>query len=217
MEKYMCICKTFILLLTINYCCVIIIKIKQIISFIETGEIYMKCPLCGAVVPDGSKFCTSCGFKIENDQQTDNNSVNNSTDNINNNSTDNINNSSDATESAASADSSNNNGSNNGYNNSSNSSGNNNGYNNSGYNQNFEKPQKSRLVAGLLGIFLGELGIHNFYLGFTKKALIQLLVSILSCGTLSGFMWIWGLVEGIFYLSGHEGYTTDSDGRPLGE
>lgn len=30
--------------------------------------------------------------------------------------------------------------------------------------------QKSKLGAGLLGIFLGSLGIHNFYLGFTKKS-----------------------------------------------
>lgn len=37
--------------------------------------------------------------------------------------------------------------------------------------------RKSKLAAGLLGIFLGGLGVHNFYLGFTKRALIQLLVS----------------------------------------
>lgn len=30
--------------------------------------------------------------------------------------------------------------------------------------------QKSKLAAGLLGIFLGGLGIHNFYLGYTGKA-----------------------------------------------
>ena len=28
---------------------------------------------------------------------------------------------------------------------------------------------KSRLAAALLGIFLGSLGIHNFYLGYTKR------------------------------------------------
>ena len=38
--------------------------------------------------------------------------------------------------------------------------------------------RKSKLAAGLLGIFLGGLGVHNFYLGFTKRALIQLLVSL---------------------------------------
>jgi len=28
---------------------------------------------------------------------------------------------------------------------------------------------KSKLAAGLLAIFLGTLGVHNFYLGYTKK------------------------------------------------
>ena len=32
---------------------------------------------------------------------------------------------------------------------------------------------KSKLAAGLLGIFFGSLGIHNFYSGYTKKAIIQ--------------------------------------------
>lgn len=30
--------------------------------------------------------------------------------------------------------------------------------------------QKSKMAAGLLGIFLGGLGIHNFYLGYTGKS-----------------------------------------------
>lgn len=40
------------------------------------------------------------------------------------------------------------------------------------------KGEKSKLVAGLLGIFLGFIGVHNFYLGKTKRALIQLLMYI---------------------------------------
>ena len=66
--------------------------------------------------------------------------------------------------------------------------------------------QKSKIVAGLLGIFLGLLGIHNFYLGFTNKALIQLLVSIIgglvTCGIATFGIGIWGLVEGILILTG---------------
>lgn len=81
------------------------------------------------------------------------------------------------------------------------------------------KPQqgapKSKMVAGLLGILLGSLGVHNFYLGYTKKALIQLLVSLLTCGIGAFAMEIWGLIEGIFYLIGKEGYTTDANGVPL--
>lgn len=60
--------------------------------------------------------------------------------------------------------------------------------------------QKSKIVAGILGILLGGLGIHNFYLGFTKKALAQLLITVLSFGFLSWVSAIWGLVEGILIL-----------------
>ena len=77
--------------------------------------------------------------------------------------------------------------------------------------------RKSKLAAGLLGIFLGGLGVHNFYLGFTKRALIQLLVSLLTCGFGAVPMEIWGLIEGIFYLTGKEGYTADANGVPLGD
>ena len=37
---------------------------------------------------------------------------------------------------------------------------------------------KSKLVAGLLGIFLGTFGVHNFYLGYTGKAITQLVLTI---------------------------------------
>lgn len=40
------------------------------------------------------------------------------------------------------------------------------------------KGEKSKIVAGLLGIFLGVYGVHNFYLGKTKRAVIQLCLSI---------------------------------------
>ena len=72
---------------------------------------------------------------------------------------------------------------------------------------------KSKLAAGLLGIFLGSLGVHNFYLGYTGKAWGQLLLTLLSFGTLSFISGIWGLIEGILYLTGH--YTADANGVPL--
>ena len=85
--------------------------------------------------------------------------------------------------------------------------------------QPYQQPaeQKSKLAAGLLAIFVGTLGIHNFYLGFTTKGLIQLLVSILTLGIGAPAIAIWALIEGIFYLTGHEGYTADAKGIPLGE
>ena len=77
---------------------------------------------------------------------------------------------------------------------------------------------KSKICAGLLGIFLGGLGIHNFYLGYTGKAIAQLLltliVSPISCFTLFWIAPLWGLIEGILILSG-AGITTDAKGIPL--
>ena len=69
--------------------------------------------------------------------------------------------------------------------------------------------QKSKLAAGLLGIFLGGWGVHNFYLGFTSKAVIQLVLTILSCGIAS----LWGLIEGILILCGN--INMDANGVPL--
>ncbi len=62
--------------------------------------------------------------------------------------------------------------------------------------------QKSKLAAGLLGIFLGYLGIHNFYLGYTGKGVAQLLITVLSCGAGAMITSIWGLIEGILILTG---------------
>ena len=73
--------------------------------------------------------------------------------------------------------------------------------------------QKSKIAAGLLGIFLGSLGVHNFYLGFTGKAIAQLLISILSLGFLSPLSAIWGLIEGVLILTGS--MNKDAKGVPL--
>ncbi|MBP2411928.1 TM2 domain-containing membrane protein YozV [Arthrobacter stackebrandtii] len=92
------------------------------------------------------------------------------------------------------------------------------------YQQPYQQPgfavagaQKSKVVAGVLGILLGSLGIHNFYLGYNKKALIQLLVSVLSFGFLAWAIGIWGLIEGILILVGSENFRTDANGVPLKE
>ena len=79
---------------------------------------------------------------------------------------------------------------------------------------NTSKP-KSKIAAGLLGIFLGSLGVHNFYLGYTGKAIAQLLISLLSCGFLAVVSEIWGLIEGIMILTGS--IDTDGNGNPLGD
>ncbi len=69
--------------------------------------------------------------------------------------------------------------------------------------------QKSKMAAGLLGIFLGGWGIHNFYLGYTGKGIAQIIVTILTCGIGA----LWGLIEGIMILAGS--ITTDANGVPL--
>lgn len=68
---------------------------------------------------------------------------------------------------------------------------------------------KSKMAAGLLGIFLGGWGIHNFYLGNTGRAIAQIIVTIVTCGLGA----LWGLIEGILILCGS--INTDSDGNPL--
>jgi len=84
--------------------------------------------------------------------------------------------------------------------------------------------QKSKIAAGLLGIFLGGFGVHNFYLGYTQNAIIQLSMSLVGiflafCTFFSVFLTmgagIWGLVEGIFILTGK--ISTDAKGIPLRE
>lgn len=54
-----------------------------------------------------------------------------------------------------------------------------------------------KVVAGILGILLGGLGAHKFYLGYTSTGVIQLIVSLITCGA-GSFI---GLVEGIIYLT----------------
>ncbi len=61
--------------------------------------------------------------------------------------------------------------------------------------------QKSKMVAGLLGIFLGAFGVHKFYLGYTKEAVIMLVISLLSLGTLAAIVELIGFIEGIIYLT----------------
>ena len=78
--------------------------------------------------------------------------------------------------------------------------------------------QKSKVAAGLLGIFLGCFGAHNFYLGYTGKAVAQLLITLLSLGFLAVIPAIWALIEGILILSAQPGaqpWGVDARGVPL--
>jgi TM2 domain-containing membrane protein YozV len=52
-----------------------------------------------------------------------------------------------------------------------------------------------KMVAGILGILLGGLGVHKFYLGNTQTGIIQLILGFCCVGG------IIGLIEGIIYLT----------------
>lgn len=60
-------------------------------------------------------------------------------------------------------------------------------------------PYKSdkKVVAGVLAILLGWLGVHKFYLGYTTPGVIQLILGLLTCGVTN----IISIIEGIIYLT----------------
>lgn len=69
---------------------------------------------------------------------------------------------------------------------------------------NASQPHKSKVAAGVLAILLGGLGIHKFYLGYTKEGLIMLIVSIIGSllfGLGAAVMEVIGIIEGIIYLT----------------
>jgi TM2 domain-containing membrane protein YozV len=68
--------------------------------------------------------------------------------------------------------------------------------------------QKERLVYILLGVFLGPLGVHNFYAGYTSRAVTQLLITVCTLFIASIVTGIWALIEVCTV-------TTDASGVPF--
>ena len=58
-----------------------------------------------------------------------------------------------------------------------------------------------KIIAGILGIILGGIGVHKFVLGYTTEGVIMLLISVLTCGAAYPVVHIIGIVEGIMYLT----------------
>jgi TM2 domain-containing membrane protein YozV len=56
--------------------------------------------------------------------------------------------------------------------------------------------ENKKILAGILAILLGGLGIHKFILGYTKEGIIQLIL-----GFFCGLGFVIGLIEGIIYLT----------------
>ena len=74
-------------------------------------------------------------------------------------------------------------------------------------------PPKQWIVAVLLAFCLGTLGIHNFYLGYTTKGIIQLVLTISVIGIFVSGPWV--LVELILILMRSGSYGYDAQGQPL--
>ena len=58
------------------------------------------------------------------------------------------------------------------------------------------KQENKKVLAGIMGILFGSLGIHKFILGYTQEGIIQIVLNVF-CG-LGGLI---GFIEGIIYLT----------------
>ncbi len=80
-----------------------------------------------------------------------------------------------------------------------------------------------KILAGILAILFGSLGVHKFILGYNKEGIILLAVTLLGYATtciVVGAFFFWipgliGLIEGIIYLtkSDEEFYNTYQVGK----
>jgi len=80
-----------------------------------------------------------------------------------------------------------------------------------GWNEVTQNGENKKMMAGILGILIGSLGIHKFILGYTQEGIIQIVITIVTCG-MGGII---GLIEGIIYLtkSDEEFYQTYQVGK----
>lgn len=77
--------------------------------------------------------------------------------------------------------------------------------------QNALGQDNKKIVAGVLALLIGSLGIHKFILGYTKEGIIQIVISIVTCG-IAGII---PFIEGIIYLTKSDAdfYNTYQVGR----
>ena len=78
--------------------------------------------------------------------------------------------------------------------------------------------ENKKLLAGILAIVLGWLGVHKFILGYTKEGVIMAVIGVVGwflCGIPTAVVSLVGLVEGILYLtkSDEEFYNTYQVGK----
>jgi TM2 domain-containing membrane protein YozV len=70
---------------------------------------------------------------------------------------------------------------------------------NEDWNNPTQAPQQEnkKVLAGVMGILFGGFGVHKFILGYTNEGLIQIGITVVTCGMGS----ILGFIEGIIYLT----------------
>jgi TM2 domain-containing membrane protein YozV len=73
-------------------------------------------------------------------------------------------------------------------------------------------PPKSKLIAILLALFLGALGIHRFYMGHIGTGIAMLLITVLSFGALAIVTGLWALIDMVLIGAG---VLNDGNNRPL--
>lgn len=80
-----------------------------------------------------------------------------------------------------------------------------------GWNQVSNSQENKKILAGILAIVIGSLGIHKFILGYTQEGIIQIVITFVTCG-IGGII---PLIEGIIYLtkSDEEFYQTYQVGK----
>ncbi|MFI3284413.1 MAG: TM2 domain-containing protein [Erysipelotrichaceae bacterium] len=73
---------------------------------------------------------------------------------------------------------------------------------------------KNKLIAAILALVFGTLGIHQFYLGYTGKGIAMILLTTLgSCFIIGPFIsFAWSIIDAITILTGSY---PDAQGNPL--
>ena len=71
------------------------------------------------------------------------------------------------------------------------------------------RARHGQLIAALLGIVFGAVGLHRFYLGFWGFGIAQIAVTFIT----GGFGVMWGFIEGVLIFTGH--IYKDAKGRHL--
>ena len=57
--------------------------------------------------------------------------------------------------------------------------------------------ENKKVMAGVLALLVGGFGVHKFVLGYTNEGIIQIVISIFTCG-IGGII---PFIEGIIYLT----------------